>query len=117
MTTTYEPFTVVDIPFPFIDSGRSKRRAALVLSSSEAQRGCEAVVLAMVTSAERSFWNTDVPLRDWKQAGLRKPSILRWKLFTLESCLVIGTRASLSAYDRQAVADSFSALFSALLPS
>jgi len=38
----------------------------------------------MMTSAERSYWETDIKLDDWQRAGLRKASIIRWKIFTID---------------------------------
>lgn len=113
--TIYNPFSVVEVPFPFIDSGERKKRPALVLSDASFQKNADAVVLAMITSAERSSWEGDIPLRDWKEAGLRKPSILRWKLFTIESAFILGIRSSLSPFDKKAVQAGFSSLFSSVI--
>ncbi len=113
--TIYKPFSVVDIPFPFVDSIGQKRRPALVLSDTSFQTANGAVVLAMITSAERSSWSGDIPLRDWQVAGLKKPSILRWKIFTLDASLVAGLRSTLSEYDQSLVRNGFEAHFAALL--
>lgn len=94
--TIYKPFSVVDVPFPFLDLIGQKRRPTLVLSDPSFQFSNGAVVLAMITSAERSSWSGDIPLRDWRMAGLKKPSILRWKIFTLEVSLIAGFRSTLS---------------------
>ena len=109
--TIYSPFSVVDVPFPFVDSGRQKTRPALVLSDTAFQAANAAVVLAMITSAERSAWFGDIALRDWREAGLQKPSILRWKVFTIESVLIARARAPLSAYDAIAVRNGFRMTF------
>jgi mRNA interferase MazF len=105
--TIYEPGTVVDVPFPFIKKERSKTRPALVLSSPTFQSACGACVLAMITSAERSAWPNDVLLADWRGAGLRKPSLLRWKIFTLDDALILGVRGALSPADWTRVRASF----------
>jgi len=42
----------------------------------------------MITSAGRALWPLDVPIGDRKKAGLPAPSILHFKLFTLDHCLV-----------------------------
>ena len=112
--TIYKPFSVVDVPFPFVDSIDQKRRPALVLSDPSFQNANGSVVLAMITSAERSSWYGDIPLRDWREAGLKKPSIVRWKIFTLDAALITGLRSSLSVYDQDAVRNRFATLFSVI---
>ncbi|MGA2974378.1 MAG: type II toxin-antitoxin system PemK/MazF family toxin [Spirochaetia bacterium] len=109
--TIYEPFTVVDVPFPFIDSLRQKSRPALVLSSSAFQKSNGALVLAMITSAERSSWKFDTALADWRMAGLKKNCVIRWKLFTLDAALIRGLRGHLSDRDRGRVRESFEKVF------
>ena len=41
--------------------------------------------MMMVTSAERSHWETDIELDDWQSAVLRKVTILRWKICTIDA--------------------------------
>jgi mRNA interferase MazF len=110
--TIYESFAVVDVPFPFIDSSRQKRRPALVLSSRSFQKGNNAIILAMITSAERRLWEYDVALADWREAGLKKSCVLRWKIFTLDSALIAGLRGRLSDRDRVAVSKVFAEVLS-----
>jgi mRNA interferase MazF len=109
--TIFEPGTIVDVPFPFIEKERSKTRPALVLSAPSFQSSCGACVMAMITSAERSAWPTDVLLSDWRRAGLKKPSLLRWKIFTLDDALIIGARSTLSPADWSRVQASFTSIF------
>jgi len=104
MTMICEPYTVVDVPFPFSDLPRSKRRKALVLSSETLQRRNGATILMMITSATGSTWHLDVPLVGWEAAGLRKPCVARPKLFTLDNRLIIGRVGTLTAADVQSVA-------------
>lgn len=104
--TICKPGDIVDVPFPFIDSPEKKLRPALVLSEPGLNRVSGAVVLMMVTSAERSRWDTDIVLEDWRAGGLRKPSILRWKIFTIDEQLIQSRRGSLSAKDQRKVGDS-----------
>lgn len=62
----------------------------------------------MVTSAQRSCWDTDITLEDWRDAGLRKPSVLRWKIFTIDEGRIESIRGTLSERDQLKVAESFS---------
>ena len=109
--TIYEPFAVVDVPFPFIDSLRQKSRPALVLSSPAFQKANGALVLAMITSAERSSWKFDAALANWRIAGLKKPCVIRWKLFTLDAALIRGLRGHLSRHDIGVVKARFAEVF------
>lgn len=105
---TYNPGDVVDVPFPFIDTPGKKLRPALVLSGTRFSQSTGAFVLMMVTSAERSHWETDIELDDWKSAGLRKSSILRWKIFTLDEQLIVSRRGTLTEKDQLKVSASIS---------
>ena len=51
---TFEKFSVVVVPFPFTDKSSSKRRPALVLSSTAFNNSVNHSVLAMITSAKNS---------------------------------------------------------------
>jgi mRNA interferase MazF len=57
--------------------------------------------MAMITSAAHAPWPLDVPIGDLASAGLPAPSIVRFKLFTLDHRLVRGTLGRLGAEDRE----------------
>ncbi len=97
------PFDIVDVPFPFSDMLRSKRRKALVLSDAIFNQQNASSLLMMITSAGRSAWHLDVPLEHWRQAGLRKPCLARMKLFTLDNRLILRTVGCLAAEDQRRV--------------
>lgn len=98
----FSPGDVVIVPFPFTDREASKRRPALVCSSTGFNRQTRHVVLAMITTATHSPWSGDVPIRDIDAAGLPAPSVVRWKLFTLDATLVLSRAGTVSARDRSA---------------
>lgn len=104
------PFSVVVVPFPFVDRGVARRRPALVVSSERFNTAHPAVVMAMITTARASTWANDVVLEDWQAAGLTAPCRVRLKLFTLDVALLLGQRGSLSAADRQRVATAMRAV-------
>jgi mRNA interferase MazF len=101
---SYSPGDVVEVPFPFVDLPVRKRRPALVLSSKTLADKQGIVVLAMITSAKRAKWESDVALDDWQEAGLGAPSVVRWKIFTLDAALILARRGALSRGDRVRVA-------------
>lgn len=109
---SFEQFDVVRVPFPFTDRQAEKNRPALVISNRatfNAPAGHS--VMAMITSAAHAPWPLDVSIGDLKAAGLPAPSILRFKLFTLDHRLVRGTLGHLGKRDREKVTKSLQRLF------
>lgn len=112
-TKTYDRFDVVVVPFPFTDSGLSKRRPALVLSSSKHFNSkSQAIVLAMITSALHNPWPLDMEIKNLKSAGLPVQSIVRMKLFTLDHQLILNKLGKLAKEDRMILSSQFDQLFS-----
>ncbi|MEE7625856.1 type II toxin-antitoxin system PemK/MazF family toxin [Methylobacter sp. Wu8] len=107
----FETFSVVVVPFPFTDQDTTKRRPALVLSSTSFNASVEHSVLAMITSAKNSNWLHDVNISDLNSAGLSSDSIIRMKLFTLDNRLIIRKAGVLADSDQQAVIKACSQLF------
>lgn len=105
-TRTYDLYEVVKVPFPFIDVKTTKVRPALILSSAQqfnARLGLS--VMAMITSIKpkQDLWLADIVIDDLQLAGLPVPSIIRFKIFTLDHRLVLGRLGYLSEKDRQNV--------------
>ena len=98
----FSPGDVVIVPFPFTDRDAVKRRPALVCSSAAFNRQARHVVLAMITTSTHSAWPCDVPIQDLDTSGLPAPSVVRWKLFTLDASFVLRRAGALSARDRTA---------------
>jgi mRNA interferase MazF len=96
LIVTYKPFSVVVVPFPFVDQERSKRRPALVLSTIDHQKQTHHITLLMITSAKRSSWPSDYSINNLVSAGLSAPSIIRQKLFTVDISLIIKNIGELS---------------------
>ncbi len=105
---TFEPFDVVVVPFPFTDTSAFKRRPALVASSRAFNERHDQLILAMITSAARSDWPSDTPIRDWRAAGLAVPCRVRLKLFTLEGRAIVRRVGALAAEDREAIGAALS---------
>lgn len=97
------PADVAVVPFPFTDLAVAKPRPALVLSARGANDESGSTVFAMITTAGRSHWPTDVTLTDFAAAGLKTSCLVRMKLFTLDNRLVSRRIGALSTRDRQAV--------------
>ncbi len=99
---TSEPWQVVVVPYPFVERGGTKRRPALAIGSEGFAPSGHAL-LAMITTAVRRPWPGDTELLDHRDAGLRRPCIVRLKLFTLDRRLIRRTVGRLSERDRERV--------------
>jgi mRNA interferase MazF len=100
----YEAFDVVRVPFPFADRNSAKRRPSLVLCDAELfNTAAGHSVMAMVTSASHTPWPLDLVIEDLVSAGLKSPSIVRFKIFTLDHQLILNTLGRLSRRDEQQV--------------
>ena len=111
----FKPFDVVVVPFPFTDGPKSKRRPAMVLSSSNFSEKIGHSLMAMITSAKNVPWPLDVPIRDLKKAGLPSESVVRMKLFTLDHRFVIRIIGTLAESDQRAIKKSLSLLLARVL--
>ena len=94
----FERFDVV-VPFPFVDAASSKPRPALVLSSGRFNRANLHTVLAMITRATHTKWPSDRPIEDLQPTGLRDPSVVRFKVFTLDNRILQRRIGQLSGHD------------------
>ena len=91
------------MPFPFTDSDQSAKRPAAVVS----RRAFNAeghTVMAVITDARNPPWPLDIRI-DHQSAGLKMPSVVRLKFFTLDNRL-IRSIGRLSPVDRQQLLDS-----------
>lgn len=103
-TRTFELYDIVKVPFPFTDIHAEKVRPAVVISSAKhfnARIG--ASVLAMITSLkpDRYMWPTDIEITELKSAGLPAPSVIRFKIFTLDHRLILQRLGILSETDQE----------------
>lgn len=99
----YKPFSIVVVPFPFTDARRAKKRPAVVLSSEDYQEHTKHITLLMVTSAKHSEWYGDYRITDLEATGLTAESIIRQKIFTLDSRLILDCIGKVSQKDKDHV--------------
>ena len=106
-------FDIVVVPFPFTDKKAMKRRPALVLSSNKKFHSSTGhVVLSMITSAKNSEWELDSPIKDLDSAGLPSESVVRMKLFSIDSRFILRKLGKLSRRDSLSVKAKISKLIS-----
>ena len=104
---------VVVVPFPFVDMPVVRRRPSLILSALDFNRAHGQSVLAMITTAARSAWPSDIPIADVTSVGLLQPSTIRFKLFTLPNDLITQKLGVLSRQDRAKVSRASRAILAA----
>jgi len=95
------------VPFPFVDSRKAKPRPALVLSDRKFNAGNNHAVLAMITTGTAIGWVNDIKISQLKGTGLDVASVVRLKIFTLDSRLIKKIIGTLSSKDRTAVTTAF----------
>ncbi len=93
---------VAIVPFPFLESDLSKIRPALILSKIEFNEANGSTLLAMITTAKQSSWPSDLDISEIGPAGLKRPSYVRWKVFTLPNQLIDRVIGRLAADDLHA---------------
>lgn len=93
---------VVVVPFPFVDSPKTKRRPALIISRKDFNHHGHSIC-AMITTKHQPAWPGDFAVNDLKRAGLPRACIVRPKLFTLDNRLIAERLGQLGVPDRDAV--------------
>jgi mRNA interferase MazF len=84
--------------FPFTSGATSKLRPALVLFTLQ-----DDAIICRITSVIRTGL-LDVALKDWRTAGLLRPSVARLdRIVTAEKTVFVRRLGSLSAADAEAV--------------
>jgi mRNA interferase MazF len=95
---------VVVVPFPFVDLAAAKRRPSLILSHIGFNETHRHSICAMITTAAQSKWPSDLAIEDIQVAGLARPCVIRWKLFTLPNDIILKQAGKLTPRDRDNVA-------------
>jgi mRNA interferase MazF len=105
-------FDVILVPFPFSDLSTTKKRPALVVACIKPKHLAMHCIVAMITSnMEGLAFPHDVTLKEYKTAGLPKPSLVRVaKMVTIDSSIAIKSLGSLSKVDQLSVTKSISQL-------
>ena len=98
--TGYDRGDVILVPYPFGERAGGRKRPALVISSRDYNQATGELVIAQITgrvsAPERPG---DSPVDDWKQANLPGPAMVRSRLATLTTSLVLRRLGKLSQND------------------
>jgi mRNA interferase MazF len=111
-TMPFEFGTVVLVPFPFTNQAASKRRPAVVVSNLDygAIRG-DIIVMAVTSRIRADPTLGEIPVAEWQDAGLLKPSVVKPVLVTLEGSLVLRKLGVLSPDDQAALRTGIQRIF------
>ncbi len=92
---------VVLVPFPFTDPDAAGKRPAVVVSTEiyKWQRP-DLVIMAITSQVEPASYMKDIPVREWKEAGLLHPSVIKPMFATLERNRVVQKIGRLTGKDR-----------------
>lgn len=102
---------IVLVPFPFTNLTEAKKRPAVVISSAAYHQAKPDVIVMAVTSQLRpTTMLGEVPVKDWRGAGLLKPSAIKPVITTLERTLLIKTLGRLQEDDRAALKHAISVI-------
>lgn len=98
--TTYKRGDIVLVPFPFSNQTATKKRPAVVISSSlYNEKNNDVVILAVTSKVEKNAAFGECLIADWQSAGLLKPSAAKPAISTIEQVLVLKKLGSLSTKD------------------
>jgi mRNA interferase MazF len=110
-TTGYSFGDVVLVPFPFTDQSATKKRPAVVISSSAYHRSGPDLLIMAITSKMRAVRAVgEFRVKDWQEAGLLKPSAIKSVITTIERSLVLKRLGRLKAEDQQSLRRAVAAL-------
>ncbi len=98
--TVYKRGDIVLVPFPFSDQTTTKKRPAVAISSNRYNAVSQDIIIMAVTSqTEKSFTIGECLIKNWKEAGLLKPSTVKPVISTIEQKLVLKKLGMLSPDD------------------
>lgn len=110
--TTYKRGDIVLVPFPFSNQTATKKRPAVVVSSSlYNEKTNDIVIIAVTSKVEKNPAVGEGLIADWQSAGLLKPSAVKPAISTIEQVLVLKKLGTLSAKDILSVDLMLKALF------
>ena len=98
--TVYKRDDVVLVPYPFDVPGASKKRPALVIGTDEYHQATGELLIAQITSRVSAPPRPgDYPIEGWREAKLPRPALVRARLATLKTSLVLRQLAALTEAD------------------
>ena len=98
--TAYEPGDVILVPYPFGERTGGRKRPALVVSDTEFNQATGELIIAQITGRLTGSGRPgDYVIEEWKEAKLLSPGLVRARLATLKTSLVLRRLGRLTKAD------------------
>ena len=102
--TDFKEGDVVLVSYPFGEGAGVRKRPALVISRNNFNQQTEELIVAQITSRISSpNREGDYQIINWREASLIKPAIVRLRLATLPTAMVLRRLGSLTQEDFRGV--------------
>ena len=108
----YKQWDIVIVPFPFVNSLKSKPRPVLILNTKEFSIQNSHYLGAMITSSNQEKWFGDIDISLSPVSGLSVDSKVRFKIFTLDERIIKKKIGTLSKENITQVKESISKILS-----
>ena len=113
--TAYEPGDVILVPYPFGERAGGRKRPVLVVSSREHNDATGELLVAQITSRVSATPRLgDYHIEAWREAHLPRPALVRARLATIESSLVLRKLGRLSEADQRGAMAALQSVFGKL---
>ncbi len=110
--TVYKQGDVVLVPYPFGERAGGKKRPGLVISSLEHNQATGELVIAQITSrVSAPARDGDYHIQSWKDANLPRTALVRCRLATLKTSMVLRKLGELTEADFQAAWAALTVVF------
>lgn len=115
--TTYKRGDVILVNIAFSGAIGYKRRPAVIISTEDFNTaGTKYIVAALTSNLSRPLRPGDTRLRDWRDAGLVKPSAMRGVLATVDKSDIVRRLGSLSALDMSRIEEAIAEILAFVVP-
>jgi mRNA interferase MazF len=85
----YKKWDIVLVPFPFTDLKTTKQRPALVISPDKYNLGGDVIIVFITSQLNVLKKSGDYLIKEWQEARLPKPSMIRMKFATISQSIII----------------------------
>ncbi len=105
--TNYKFGDLVLVPFPFTNQSAKKKRPAVIVSSEayHSER-LDLILMAVTSQVKASLMTGEVIIKDWQEAGLLKPSVIKPIITTIEHTLVLKKLGQLKEEEQSALREA-----------
>lgn len=101
--TNYKKGDIVLVDFGFSEGAGSKKRPALIISSSHYHQSRHEIIIMAITSNIKRVLFGDTKLEEWKDAGLIYPSVVTDVIRTIKDDMITRKLGTMPHQDLQKV--------------